>query len=217
MKKIHLLSYADTVFDFCPRCEGFYLDKGELREMNAELETFTRSHQPEEYRGYQKDHLIRLDKLSNVSIAGIGPMLYPQTVYFLKLSIYFKNPLNMGLRIYSEKWTDKISQFIGLFKGQDLHSGYEDLDPVFIIQGRDQQKIKKLLSLAELREELLDFVSSKPKMLNVANRLEVVDKRIILTEGPYSDTATYDVEKDPSGIVAQGLKLVLLFEKSIGV
>ncbi|MDX1708923.1 MAG: zf-TFIIB domain-containing protein [Desulfobacterales bacterium] len=41
MKKINLLRLSDIIFDFCPKCEGFFLDKGELDAMNAELEKWS--------------------------------------------------------------------------------------------------------------------------------------------------------------------------------
>ena len=64
MRKIDLLIYADTIFDYCPNCEGFYLDKGELAAMNCELEELNRDRLPEEYRGYRGEHLVRLKRIS---------------------------------------------------------------------------------------------------------------------------------------------------------
>ena len=51
-------------------------------------------------------------------------------------------------------------------------------------------------------------------MLTVEGKLEIIDKRIILTEGPYDGSGNYDVEKDPSGVVTKVLKLALLFEEA---
>ena len=84
----------------------------------------------------------------------------------------------------------------------------------FIIQGKYEQKVKVLLSSEKLKKELLSFVSNKPRMLTVEGKLEIIDKRIILTEGPYDDSGNYDVEKDPSGVVTKVLKLALLFEEA---
>lgn len=214
MRKINLLAYSDTIFDFCPQCEGFYLDKGELKTMNLELEALTEHRQPEEYRGYRENHLVRLDKIRDVTMGDMGPFTYTQNIFFLRLSVYFKQPLGIGLRIYSEKWTERISKLIGLFKGQDIQVGNKDLDPVFIIQGKNKHKIKTLLSSKELQKELLDFISNKPKMFTTPGRMEIIDKRIILTEGPYAGPGHYDVDKDLSGIVSRVIKLALLFEQS---
>ncbi len=35
MRKINLLTLSDLIFDFCPTCEGFFLDVGELEAMHA--------------------------------------------------------------------------------------------------------------------------------------------------------------------------------------
>lgn len=213
MRKINLLAYSDTIFDFCPKCESFFLDKGELRKMNLELEELTKDKNPEEYRNHIEDHLVRLDKINDVGVGGVGPAAYPQNIFFLKLSIYFKEPLDMGLRIYSEKWTHKISKLIGLSKEQDIQVGFDDLDHAFIIQGKDKQKVTALLSSKEVREGLLDFVSNKPQMLTTPSRLEIIDRRIILTEGAYTGSENYDIEKDANGVVKRTLKLAQLIEK----
>lgn len=218
MRKINLLAYSDTIFDFCPLCEGFYLDKEELKSANLELESLTKDKEQEEYRGYRDGHLVCLDKINDVTIGsigagGLGPLTYTQNLFFLRLSVYFKEALGLGLRIYSEKWTNKISKLMGLFKEQDIQIGNEDLDSVLVIQGKDKQKIQTLLSSKELQKELLNFISSKPKMLKIPPRLEITDKRIILTEGPYTGSGRYDAEKDSSGVAARVIKLALLFEQ----
>lgn len=214
MRKINLLDYSNTIFDFCPKCEGFFLDKRELETTNLELEELIKNKQPEEYRGYKENHLVRLDKIKDVAMSGFGPFPYTQNIFFLRLSVYFEKPLAVGLRIYSEKWTERLSNLFGLFKEQDIQIGDEELDQTFIIQGKDKQKIKILLSSKELKKELLNFVSNRPKMLTAPAKLEIIDRRIILTEGPYTGSGSYDVKNDPSGVVTRAIKLALLFEKS---
>ena len=214
MKKVNLLVYSEIVFDFCPKCEGFYLDKGEINKMNIELEELNKDKHPQEYRGYIDNHLVRLDKIKDVAIGGMGAITYPQNIFFLRLSVYFEKPFNIGLRVHSEKRMDKISKLIGLFKQQDIQTEDKALDSAFIIQGKDEQKVKALLSSEELKKELLTFVSNKPKMLTAEGKLEITDKRIVLTEGPYDGPGSYDAEKDPSGVVKRALKLALLFEES---
>ncbi len=215
MRKVNLLSHSDTIFDFCPKCEGFFLDKRELETMNLELEELTKNKQPEEYRGHKENHLVRLDKIKDVVMTGFGPFPYTQNICFLRMSVYFEKPLGIGLRIYSEKQTEKLSKLFGLFKGQDTQIGDEELDRAFIIQGKDKQKIKILLSSKEIKKELLNFVLDKPKILTTPSRIEITDRRIILTEGPYigSGNYNYDIENDPSGAATRAIKLALLFEK----
>ena len=72
MRKIDLLVYADTIFDYCPNCEGFYLDKGELEAMNCELEELNHDRLPEEYRGYRGAYLVRLDRFNDVVLGAVG-------------------------------------------------------------------------------------------------------------------------------------------------
>jgi len=214
MRKINLLAYSDTIFDFCPHCQGFYLDKGELRAMNIELASLTRDERAQEYRGHLQNHLVRLDKITDVMMVGRGPVNIPQNVFFLRLFVYFEKPLDIGLRICSEKWTDKISKLIGLFRKQDIRLGDQDFDRVFIIQGIDERKVKALLSSQELKRDLLEFTSDKPKMQTTQGKLEIIDEGIVLTEGPYTGSGSYDVEKDASSVVTKVIKLASLFENA---
>lgn len=220
MRKINLLAYSDTIFDFCPECEGFYLDKGESAAMNAELAYLTKDERADEYRGYREGHMVRLDSIQNVMTVQalisptLKPMGYPQQVFFLRLSVYFEKALGLGLRIGSEKWTDRISRLIGLSKQQDIRTGDPDLDKAFVIQGNGEERITDLLSREELKRQLLEFNSNKPTMLGTAGKLEITDKRILLTEGPYTGSGGYEVEKDPKGLVSKMLGLALLFEKT---
>ena len=164
MRKIDLLIYADTIFDYCPNCEGFYLDKGELAAMNCELEELNRDRLPEEYRGYRGEHLVRLDRFNDavlgaVGLAGVAAHAVP--VFYLRLSVYFEKPLGLDFRLYSEKWAHKLSKFIGAFKNQDVHTGHAVLDPLFVIQGSDERKVRDLLAGEEIQKALKRF-SNRP-------------------------------------------------------
>ena len=213
MRKENLLAYSRIIFDFCPRCEGFYLDKSEIERTNAELEYLTPYEQGEEYRGRRDNHLVRLDIISSAGMVGAGPFIRSVGVFFVRLTVYFEKPLGLGLRMSSEKWTDKIAKLIGLFKGQDIQAD-EELDSAYIIQGRDSDKVKDLLSSEELKRELLDFATNKPQIFTTPGTLEIGDDRIMMTEGPYEGAASYDVEENPSGVVARVLRLARLFEQS---
>ena len=218
MRKIDLLIYADTIFDYCPNCEGFYLDKGELAAMNCELEELNRDRLPEEYRGYRGEHLVRLDRFNDavlgaVGLAGVAAHAVP--VFYLRLSVYFEKPLGLDFRLYSEKWAHKLSKFIGAFKNQDVHTGHAVLDPLFVIQGSDERKVRDLLAGEEIQKALVEFKSAKPRMLTMAGQLEIVDRRVVYTEGPHRKgaEAKYDVVADPSGIVGRLARLASLFDQ----
>jgi len=41
MIKVNLLAFSSLIFDFCPSCEGFFLDKGEIDVMNVDMHDLT--------------------------------------------------------------------------------------------------------------------------------------------------------------------------------
>jgi len=214
MKKIDLLIYSDTIFDYCEKCGGFFLDKGEIKEMNLELEQLNKNKMAEEFRGDIDGHLVCFDKVSGVVLMGsMGFVTGAQGVDYLRISVYFKKPLGVSLRIFSEKWTDKFVKAIGLFNKQDIQIGNDPFDSAFVIQGNDKEKVKALLS-PDVQKQFLDFQSKKFKMYVKPGSLEVLDKRVIYTEGPYSGETKYDVQKDRLGIVKALLGIVKAFEKS---
>lgn len=216
MRKINLLRFSDLIFDYCPDCEGFFLDKDEIEKMNYELSQLTSIKKAEEYRGYIQDHLVRLDKLSNVMVRPkmFGLFTSPTNVKYLSISVYFNKPLNAGLRIYSEKWTDKLLKTLQISKKQDIVIGNKKLDSYFIIQGEKTDKIKKLLSQDSIQEKLLAFIKNKPKMLYSTVTLEIFDERIICLEGPYQSDVNYNIEKDPAKILDFMMNLVTAIEEN---
>lgn len=214
MRKIGLLIYCDTIFDYCEKCGGFFLDKEEIQEMNLELEQISKDKIAEEFRDYIDGRLVRLDKIGGVTLAGsAGFITGAKGVDKLRISVFFKKPFNLGLRLYSEKWTDKFVKLIGLFNREDIQIGSERLDSLFIIQGADKAKIQSLLSNPDIQEQLCEFQAKKYKMYATPGTLEIVDRRIIYTEGPYTGGVKYDVNKDRIGVVGAMLKLAARFEE----
>ena len=59
------------------------------------------------------------------------------------------------------------------------------------------------------------FRSHSPRMLTMAGQLEIVDRRVVYTEGPHRKgaEAKYDVVADPSGIVGRLARLASLFDQ----
>lgn len=51
MKKVNFISYSDIAMDYCEKCEGLWLDRGELDAIIAEVEKL--NHMPETW-----DHRI---------------------------------------------------------------------------------------------------------------------------------------------------------------
>ncbi len=72
MEKVNLLAFSDIIFDHCPSCESFFLDKGELKEMNEYLKNLTPHDVEQEYRGYRDGHLVRIDRKQGIYISSPG-------------------------------------------------------------------------------------------------------------------------------------------------
>lgn len=210
MRKINLMHFSDLIFDFCPECSGFFLDSGEIENMNYELSQMTSTKRAEEFRGYIHNHLVRLDRINDVKLvtAYRGPVTTPTIVYYLMISVFFKNPLNIGLRIFSEKWTDKLLKVVHFFKKQDIVIGNKDIDDHFIIQGEKMDKIKILLQQDSVQQILIKFKKSKPKILTNNVTLEIFDDRVVCKDGPFSSESNYDIENDPSKILDFMMNLV---------
>lgn len=214
MRKISLLNCTDIIFDFCDRCEGFFLDKSEIEQMNEELESLTKRKSAEEFREYMEGHLVRSDRITDVMqlVAGVRGELMYRNVNYLQISVYFKTPFNLGLRIYSEKLIHKFLKVIGVFHKQDIKSRNEKLDSLFIIQGNNEEDIKSLLSKPGVQEQLIEFSNRKFQIYLKRGKLEITDKQIIYTEGPYAGDVKYDVKTDGQYVVSKMLDIAMAFE-----
>jgi Zn-finger nucleic acid-binding protein len=217
LRKINLLRYSDVIFDFCPECEGFFLDKGEARDMNIYLAGLAEEGLPEEFRGHVSGRLVTSKRIEYSTLASpywVGSAMGAQRVADLRLSAYFHKPLGLGLRVYSSKWGERLLKRLGLFREQDVGTGQDEFDRAFIVQGDNEARIRALMSKPELREELLRFVEDKPSVFVRTGSLEMTDARIIYCEGPYSGEFRYDVQADPSGMVARLVRMADLIEGS---
>jgi len=216
MRKTILLNCTDTIFDYCDRCEGFFLDKGEIKKMNEELEQLTKEKSAEEFREYIDGHLVRSDRIADVRPYKVGyrEQTSFKCVDYLRISVYFKDAFDLNLRLYSEKWTSKFLKLIGLFRKQDIQAGNEKLDSLFIIQGSNEEEIESLLSKSEIQKQLIEFKEKNFKIYNRRGTLEITDKRIIYTEGPYTGNVRYDVKEDRIGVVKKMLNIASAFESN---
>ncbi len=218
MRKIDLLAYSDTIFDHCDKCGGFFLDQGELADTNLELEALTKHKSHDEYRGRIDGRLVRLDILADAllkSCAGGLPLPFVTGAVAadcLRLSVYFEKPLAANLHVSSEKWMGRFLKSIGLLNRQDIEIGHAEFDAAFIVKGDDPEKIRRIFSDAALRDELLQFRAKKFRMQTRPGTLEIMDRRIVYTEGPYAEGTRYDVEADPAGIVRWMVRLAALME-----
>ena len=215
LRKVNLLAYSDVIFDFCPECEGFFLDKGEVREMNVYLASLTEKGLPEEFRGHIAGRLVTSKRIGYATLGSppwMGASIGAQRVSKLRLSAFFDRSLDLGLRVYSSKWGERLLKRLGLFRKQDVETGHAELDRIFIVQGDDEARIRMLVSKAELQQELLGFADDRPSVFGRPGSLEITDARVIYSEGPYSGEFRYDVQADPSGIVARLVRMADLIE-----
>ena len=216
MSKVNLLGYSEIIFDCCPNCNGFFLDKGEMYDTNVYLAGLTQDEIPDEYRGHLEGHLVTSKRVSSVVLGsrfGLGLMVEAKAVDGIRIFVYLKTPLDMGLRVYSAKWNHKFLKRLGLFRKQDIETGYPELDNAYIIQGDDEQSVKALFKRSELRNNLVQFAEQRPSIFKRPGSVEITDTRAMYLEGPYVGNVKYDVEADPSGVVRRLLRLVNLIER----
>ncbi|MHC4816447.1 MAG: TFIIB-type zinc ribbon-containing protein [Planctomycetota bacterium] len=223
MRKINLLRLSEIIFDHCPQCAGFFLDKGETAAMNWELTQLSGTSFGEERRDTVDGHLVRINRLGDVFVVGweFGATAAP--IEYFQVVAYFRAPLSVGLQISREPWRTRLSKAFGLFEGQDIEFGDEAFDQAFVVQGENDRGVRKLLS-PELRAALLAFETSEPRLLSQSLRsrltqpvrasasLTVRDDRIEYLEGPY---ATSKATPDAETVVQDLLKLTALFERDM--
>ena len=213
MRKINLLIYSDIIFDHCEKCAGFFSDSGEITEMNQELEQLTPDKEAEEFRNYIDGYLVRKDSVSSVTTA--GGLLLGNTVateaHYLKLSVYFKENLGLGLRVFSEKWAGKLFKVMGLSKKQDIQIGDDEIDSSFIIQGEHEKEVLSLLSDSQVQKNLKRLKGKEITVAKAQGKLEILDERIVYTEGPYIEVVSYDITEDETGVI----KAMLDFAKAV--
>jgi Zn-finger nucleic acid-binding protein len=217
MSKINLLAYSELVFDFCPKCDGLFLDKGEIAQMNSELQEVSPDGSAQEYRGYRDGHLVRVNQLQGVDL-GPDPRTAGTTVRTVEVDtfeavLYFKQPLKVGLRVFHEKWRDGFLKALGLFKKQDIQTGDKAFDGQFIIQSEAPDKANRLLN-PEVRREILSFVSAKHRIYSEPGSLELTDKGLLYKEGPYAARQLkINLEGEAGNVIGGLLKIATAIEK----
>ncbi|MHC4247825.1 MAG: zf-TFIIB domain-containing protein [Planctomycetota bacterium] len=190
MRKVELLRYTDIVFDFCDECQGFFLDPGEVEEMNASLRDISGRERGEELREYQDGHLVTVDLAKGVSTLGASSI--PIGTNTIVMAIYFRSPFGAGMRIHSEGWTVKLAKFFGLYRHVDIETGIAEFDGAFVVEATDPAVARRALSVGAQRA-LHGFVAGRPQLVLQPGALQVVDDRIVYTEGPYAGELVTDV------------------------
>jgi hypothetical protein len=202
MFKRELVGCSDIVFDYCPKCEGFYLDKGESREMNKELFALSKRTLPEEFRGNINGYFVREDRaiIAGVSVAS-GPFISYENAFNVRITVYFKRPMNSGCKIFSETIADKFIEMIGLNIKHDVIVGNPKLDGKLIIQADNPEIIKGILNQEIVSNGIITFLKHKPKLFTFPTKFEIIDECVSCFNGPYADRLNYDIEKDDENVV----------------
>lgn len=201
MRKMELLGCSGIVFDYCESCDGFFLDKNEIEEMNKELVILTKRKLNEEYRGEIKGYLVRKDRTNVSVIKGTGPIERLQLGFNVRVSVYFKRPLNVGTRITSEDIGFKFTKLIGIQHKEDIQTGNSELDGKVIIQADDGASLKSILNQDSIANAIVGYIKHKPKLFTFATKFEILDDCISCIGGPYAEKLNYNVDDDPEVVV----------------
>ncbi len=184
MLKKTISDLSEIIFDYCPKCEGIFLDKGEIQEVSQELEPSTEANLDKKTREYIDGYLVveesacvRWDPGSHASPENFW--------YFVRSSIYFKESLGLGLNMFSEKWTDKLFKGIGLSRKQDIQVGDDQINSRFIIQGTDEKEIISLLSYQNIRKNINLLEEKRLKKAAVKGSFKIIDNKVTYSEGPH--------------------------------
>jgi len=195
MKKIALLRLSDIIFDYCPNCGGFFLDKGEVGKMNQELKALTPNKEAEEYRATHREHIVRIDQTSEVVLEAQLVLQKMVNATYIRVSVFFNREMPPGIRVFQEAWPMRLAKGLGLFWGQDIKIGDAKFDSVFRVQGENETAVAKHLDQAA-RESLLAFSKGDRSILGVAGYLEITSFCVAYVEGPYiPETVSEVVER----------------------
>jgi Zn-finger nucleic acid-binding protein len=187
MRKVNLLEFSDVILDFCPTCSGFFLDRNELGVVNAYLAQLSDTQGDEEFRGKLGGRLVRIDRLSGVAVSGISGLRVTNTLH-IRIIVYLRTPLDLGLRLTPERWTAKLAKAMRVYQGEDVQTGFAAFDDRFLVTCEQPKKLQTILQSENLREALKDLASDPLPVISRNGKLEVLDTALIYTEGPYSGT-----------------------------
>jgi len=202
MKKVDLLAFTDLIFDFCPECESFFLDKGEIAAMNAALRKIAHRRASEEFREYNNGFLVRVDVIGGVllvSCAGIDQR--PMPVECVRIAVFFAEPLEVSVRIFKEKWYAKLAKAFGLYPGGDVQTGNEEFDRRFVVQGDSPEGVLRVLPEA-LLQKMVSFAAAKPSIFTDEGTLGMFPSGFVYSEGPYEAGGLGDLVSKSEPIVA---------------
>ena len=192
MTKVNLLRLSDLIFDYCRKCEGFFLDMEEIQEMNRELKSLTPNKSAEEYRATHSNHLVRIDQTTDVAVTGFGGISNLAFAGYIRVSVFFSKEMPPSIRVFQEMWPMRLAKGLGLSWGQDIKTGDEQFDAIFRVQGQDEKNIAKHLD-DEARKLLLEFSKARRSIYIRSGSLEITSSGVVYIEGPYTPHGMGDI------------------------
>jgi Zn-finger nucleic acid-binding protein len=192
LRKINLLRLSDLIFDYCPRCEGFFLDKDEIRKMNRELKSLTPNKEAEEYRAMHRGHLVRVDQTGEVVQIEYPGVSRLAKAGYIRVSVFFSKEMPAGMRAFQEAWPMRLAKALGLFWGQDIKTGDGRFDAAFRVLGADASAVAAHLDNAA-RQSLLSFAEGGKDISGRTGSLEISSVGVAYVEGPYDPDGISDV------------------------
>ena len=192
MSKVNLLRLSDLIFDYCWKCEGFFLDMGEIQAMNRELKSLTPNKSAEEYRAIHSNHLVRIDQTTDVGDTGFAGISKLAFAGYIRVSVFFSKEMPPSIRVFQEVWPMRLAKGLGLFWGQDIKTEDEQFDAIFRVQGQDTKAIARHLD-DEARKLLLKFATGRRSIYGLIGSLETTSSSLVYIEGPYTPRGMDDI------------------------
>lgn len=198
MQLVKLGQYSDIFFDFCNKCNGYFLDNSKEGQINNYLKSFTNTKSEEEFRNYINGILVRVDIEEGHGALGTNNKVLT-TKYvienYLLISAYYKNPLNIDLYMTQEGLVFKLLKLLFSNQNNEINSYYKEFDAIFKIHTTDHLKFQKHFNEKTLKR-ILRFVERAPKVYNSFGKLLFYDNKVTYREGPYNGIPAYkDDEK----------------------
>lgn len=202
MTKVNLLRLSDLIFDHCPDCGGFFLDKGEVAKMNRELRSMAPNKQAEEYRGTHGGRLVRVDRTSDVIARDYLGFVQTTPVAFIRVSVFFRGEMPLGIHVFQERWPMRLAKSLGLFRGQDIETGDERFDSMFRVQSEEEAAVARHLDEAA-RQALLSFADGGRRIGGKTGSLQITSSAVVYVEGPYGPNSPDDVVARAEPLIAE--------------
>ena len=207
MKKENLLVYSLLIFDLCENCHGWFLDRGELGEMNTVLSELRRGEA--EYREKHRDRLVTVNQVMRTEVLGEGPTISSVAVEWTRVDAYFKQALNANLQITPEAWAAKLWK---LFGAQDVKTGDEEFDRTFLVKGESAAKARQVLS-ASARSAVLSFYRSGLAKLGKKRTFEVLDDRVSVCYSDWGEKEFAPTESDRQNLIEALVDVVIAIDE----